>query len=67
MIMSNEHHLVEVLSFRRGDNLATIATDGNRHVSQEFELCKEHTSLARAISYLEAKGYSVDIDDFKTI
>lgn len=65
--MSNEHHLVEVLSFRRGDNLATIATDGNRHVSQEFELCKEHTSLARAISYLEAKGYSVDIDDFKTI
>ena len=65
--MSNEHHLVEVLSFRRGDNLATIATDGNRHVSQEFELCKEHTSLARAISYLEAKGYSVDNDDFKTI
>lgn len=65
--MSNEQHLVEVLSFRRGDNLATIATDGNRHVSQEFELCKEHTSLARAISYLEAKGYSVDIDDFKTI
>lgn len=65
--MSNERHLVEVLAFRRGDNLATIATDGNRHVSQEFELCKEHTSLARAISYLEAKGYSVDIDDFKTI
>lgn len=65
--MSNEQHLVEVLSFRRGDNLATIATNGLRHVSQEFELCKEHTSLARAISYLEAKGYSVDIDDFKTI
>ena len=35
--MSNGNHLTEVLSFSRGDNLATIATDGARHVSQEFE------------------------------
>lgn len=58
---------VEVLSFRRGDNLATIATDGERHVSQELELSKEHASLSQAIAYLEAKGYDIDTDNFKTI
>lgn len=58
---------VEVLSFRRGDNLATIATDGERHVSQELELSKEHASLSQAIAYLEAKGYDIDTDNFNTI
>lgn len=66
-LMNQHQHLVEVLSFRRGDNLATIATNGQRHVSQEFELCKEHTSLARAISYLEAKGYNIDVDNFQSL
>ncbi len=60
-------HPVEVLSFRRGDNLATVATDGVRHVSQELELVKEHASLSQAIAYLEAKGYDIDTDNFKTI
>lgn len=63
----SESHLTEVLSFSRGDNLATIATNGARHVSQEFELCKEHKSLAAAISYLEAKGYSINTDNFESI
>lgn len=67
MIMSKEQHLTEILSFSRGDNLATICTDGQRHVSQEFELAKEHTTLSRAISYLEAKGYKINIDDFESI
>lgn len=62
-----ESHLTEVLSFSRGDNLATIATNGQRTVSQEFELAKEHKSLAAAISYLEAKGYSINIDEFESI
>lgn len=62
-----ESHLTEVLSFQRGDNLATIATNGQRTVSQEFELAKEHKSLAAAISYLEAKGYSIKIDNFESI
>lgn len=66
-LMDQQHHLVEVLSFRRGDNLATIATNGQRHVIQEFELCKEHTSLARAISYLESKGYNIDVDNFRCL
>lgn len=62
-----ELHLTEVLSFQRGDNLATIATNGLRTVSQEFELAKEHKSLAAAISYLEAKGYHINIDNFESL
>lgn len=60
-------HPVEVMSFTRGDNLATIATDGIRHVSQEIELVKEHPSLHKAVAYLEAKGYSVDPSNFQSL
>lgn len=52
---------VEVLHFRRGDNAASIATSGSRHVSQEYMVIKEHKSLEKAISYLEAKGYNIDL------
>lgn len=65
--MKQSEHLVEVLSFRRGDNLATIATDGARHVTQEFELCKEHGRLATAIAYLEGKGYEIQADGFESL
>lgn len=58
---------VEVLSFTRGDNLATIATNGQRFVSQEFELVQEHMSLAKAIAYLECKGYSIDTSNFQSL
>ena len=57
----------EVLSFTRGDNLATIATNGMRHVSQEFECIKEHPSLTSAIAYLEHKGYKIDTSNFQSI
>lgn len=57
----------EVISFTRGDNLATIATNGMRHVSQEFECVKEHSSLKTAIAYLEAKGYKIDTSNFQSI
>lgn len=65
--MSKDIYPTEVLSFQRGDNLATIATNGTRHVSQEFELVKEHSTLSKAISYLEAKGYSIDPSNFKSL
>lgn len=65
--MEKNDHLVEVLSFQLGDNLATIATNGARNVSQEFELTKEHRSLAAAIGYLEAKGYKILIDNFQSL
>lgn len=56
----NRFSQTEVMSFQRGDNLATIATNGRMHVSQEFEVVKEHQTLSGAIAYLEAKGYSID-------
>lgn len=65
--MTKNEHPTEVLSFRRGDNLATIATDGTRHVSQEFEFTREHSTLTAAISYLCAKGYTIDIDNFQSL
>lgn len=64
---SKNAHPVEVLSFVNGDNLATVATDGCRHVSQEIELCREHDSLYKAIAYLEGKGYTIDTSNFSTI
>lgn len=65
--MTNDCHPVEVLSFRRNENLATIATDGVRHVSQEFKLVREHATLTKAIAYLCAKGYVIDPSDFREI
>lgn len=65
--MDHKNIPTEVLSFKRGDNLATIATNGTRHVSQEFELVKEHSTLSRAIGYLEAKGYNLLIDQFESV
>lgn len=65
--MSNEYRPCEVLSFRRGDNLATVATDGVRHVTEEIRLCKEHDTLSAAISYLEAKGYQIIPDGFESV
>lgn len=67
MIMSKDYGLCEVLSFRKGDNLATIATNGVRHVSEEFRLYKEHATLGAAISYLEAKGYEIIPDGFENV
>ena len=64
MSMKNETNPTEVLSFRKGDHLATVVTDGTTHKTYEFENCKNHGSLNMAISYLESMGYSIDIDNF---
>lgn len=65
--MKTTKHPVEVLFFRRGDELATIATDGKRHVTQEQEIVKEHEKLSKAISYLAARGYSIDAENFRSL
>ena len=62
--MSKTENKVEVLSFRNGDKLATIVTDGNVHRSFEWEQSKGHSTLKRAISYLESRGYEIMIDCF---
>lgn len=65
--MTKENHATVVLSFTHGDNTATIATDGNRHVAQEFELITEHATLSKAIAYLEAKGYDIDTEAIREV
>lgn len=60
-------HSVEVLTFVNQDLLATIATDGTRHVVQIIDNLVEFTTLPKAIAYLEARGYSIDTSNFKSI
>ena len=62
--MNRPSNQTEVLSFRNGDRLATIVTDGSHHRSYELETCKELSSLYHAISYLESHGYQIDMDNF---
>lgn len=65
--MDSSIYPVEILSFTKGDLLATIATDGRRHVSQIIQSAKEHPTLSSAISYLESLGYSIDTSNFQSI
>ena len=54
----------EVLTFRNGDRLATVVTDGRTVKTYEWESNKQHVSLSKAIAYLEARGYKVDVEQF---
>lgn len=65
--MEQEFRKVEVLKFRKGDNAATIATNGTMHVTKEYELLKEHRTLHHAIGYLEAKGFQISTDEFESV
>lgn len=60
MNKKNSDQVTEVLTFRKGDSVATIATNGQRHVSQVGTRALEHGSLNMAISYLECMGYHID-------
>lgn len=62
--MTEGNNLTEVLTFRAGDSLATIVTDGQSVRTYEWEHTAEHASLSRAIAYLEGKGYSIETDNF---
>lgn len=64
MSMNNETHTIEVIIFRKGDHPAFVVTDGTRHKTYESEKCKSHGSLYMAISYLEAMGYEIDMENF---
>lgn len=58
---------VTQLTFHRhGDGkIATIATNGTRHIVQIETDLKEHPTLFRAIASLEAKGFSIETQDFR--
>lgn len=55
---------VEVLTFRRGIDVATIVTDGEQTRTFERDDNRPHPTLAKAIGYLEAKGYLIQIDEW---
>lgn len=59
-----QEHVVEVLIFRRGIDVATVVTDGEHTRTFERDCNKAHPTLAKAISYLEAKGYLIQPDEF---
>lgn len=54
----------EVLTFRNGDRLATVVTDGRTVKTYEWEINKQHASQSKAIAYLEARGYTIEVEQF---
>lgn len=56
---------VEVISFRKGEDVATVAMGDARCVSMVRGRCVEHRSWRVAVCFLEALGYSIAADDFK--
>ena len=61
---NNKNPDVEVLTFMKGDEFATVVTDGSRHRSFEWEDSREHDSLKSAIAYLESRGFHIVADKF---
>ena len=56
---------VEIITFVKGRKVATIATNGNLHVSQEPSgIAIGHRTLWKAIGYLETKGFRIRTDVF---
>lgn len=49
----------EVITFQRGDQLATVVTDGVNHRTYEWEYNRSHASITAAMAYLESRGYSI--------
>lgn len=54
---------VEVLGFRRGDEWATIVTDGVQTRVFKKDANIPFPTLIRAIGALEADGFSIDMDN----
>lgn len=55
---------VEVLTFMKGDEFATVVTDGIRHRCFEWDDSTEYDSLKAAIAHLEGKGFHIVADKF---
>lgn len=55
---------VAVIAFRKGDEWATVVTDGDHTRSFTWKQCRAHEDMMRAIGFLEAHGYKVMTDVF---
>lgn len=58
----NSTGTIEVLAFRRGQERATVVTDGAATRSFTHAACKGHKSLTAAIAHLESHGFSIITD-----
>ncbi len=52
----------ETIQFHKGEEIAFVITDGQNCRSYKTTECKAHSSLSRAIAYLEAEGFGIDTD-----
>lgn len=65
--MSNKLYPTEVIRFEHADGrTASVASNGMRHVTHEIET-REYPTLEAAISHLEAKGFHILTDQFRTL
>lgn len=55
---------VAVIAFRKGDEWATVVTDGDQTRSFTWQECRAHEDMMRAIGFLESRGYEVMTDVF---
>lgn len=55
---------VAVIAFRKGDEWATVVTDGDQTRSFTWQECRKHEDMQRAICFLESRGYEVMTDVF---
>lgn len=61
--MKMQDPAVETLTFwnRSRNEEATVVTDGRTYHSYTMKGRQQHRSLTAAIGYLEARGYSIEI------
>lgn len=50
---------VAVIAFRKGDEWATVVTDGDQTRSFTLRECRPHEDMMSAIGFLESHGYSL--------
>ena len=55
----------EVICFQRGDEVATIAASEEKVVVGMDGACKCYDSIKKAISAVEAAGYTIRTDHFR--
>lgn len=58
--------VIQLTFHRHGDGkIATIATNGTRHIVQIETDLEEYPTLFRAIASLEAQGFTIQTQDFR--
>lgn len=52
----------QALTFRRAGYTATVVTNGERHAVYQDSGRKFFPTMSRAVAFLEARGYSIDME-----